>query len=79
MASVSKDGKGWRILSTVPDGKRKTLRLGRTDKKTAESVRVHVEALLAARMSGLPLQLATAAWLTTIGEPLKESRPGGFT
>lgn len=45
MASVAKDGKGWRILFVAPHGKRKTLRLGRVDKKTAESIRVHVEAL----------------------------------
>jgi len=72
MASVAKDGKGWRILFVAPDGKRKTLRLGRVDKKTAESIRVHMEALLAARISGLPVQQATAAWLNTIGETLKE-------
>ncbi|GIX02441.1 MAG: hypothetical protein KatS3mg112_1378 [Thermogutta sp.] len=72
MASVAKDGKGWRILFVAPDGKRKTLRLGRVDKKTAESIRVHVEALLASRISGLPVQQATATWLNTIGEALKE-------
>ena len=72
MASVAKDGKGWRILFVAPDGKRKTLRLGRVDKKTAESIRVHVEALLASRISGLPVQQATASWLNTIGEALKE-------
>jgi hypothetical protein len=64
------------------DGKRKTLRLGRVDKKTAESIRIHVEALLASRISGLPLQQAPAACLNTTGETLKENlakavgRPG---
>ncbi|GAB6187542.1 tyrosine-type recombinase/integrase [Thermopirellula anaerolimosa] len=72
MASVAKDGKGWRILFSAPDGRRKTIRLGRVDKKTAESIRVHVEALLAARISGLPVRQATATWLSTIGDALKE-------
>lgn len=72
MASIAKDGKGWRILFVAPDGKRKTVRLGLVDKKTAQSIRVHVEALLAARISGLPVQQATAAWLNAIGEPLRQ-------
>ena len=55
------------------DGKRKTLRLGRVDKKTAESIRIHVEALLASRISGLPLQQAPAVCLNTTGETLKEN------
>ena len=72
MASVVNDGKGWRILFVAPDGKRKTLRLGRVDKKTAESIRVDVESLLASRITGLPVQPATAAWLNATGEAFKE-------
>jgi len=72
MASIAKDGKGWRILFVAPDGKRKTVRLGPVDKKTAQSICVHVEALLAARNSGLPVQQATAAWLNAVGERLRQ-------
>ncbi len=59
----------------VPDGKRKTICLSRVDKKLAESIRVHVEALLASRISGLPVQPATATWPNTIGEALKKKLP----
>ena len=72
MASIAKDGKGWRILFVAPDGKRKTVRLGPVDKKTAQSICVHVEALLAARNRGLPVQQATAAWLNAVGERLRQ-------
>ena len=72
MASVSKDGKGWRVCFTDPDGKRKTLRLGAVDKKTAESIRCHVEALLAAKTAGLSVRQETAAWLAAIGETLRD-------
>ncbi len=70
MSCVSKDGKGWRILFVAPDGARKTLRLGRTDKKTAESISRHVDALLSARIAGQPIPRETATWLSRIGEPL---------
>lgn len=46
MASLAREGKGWRILFVDPAGTRKTIRLGRVDKKGAESIRVHVENLL---------------------------------
>ena len=72
MASVANDGKGWRILFVAVDHTRKTFRLGRVDKKTAESIRVHVEALLAARISGLPVQPGTGTWLNTIGQALQK-------
>jgi hypothetical protein len=42
------------------------------DKKTAESIRVHGEALLAAHPSSLLVQQATATWLNTVGDGLKE-------
>jgi len=69
MASVAKDGKGWRILFVAPDGKRKTVRLGPVDRKGAESIRHHVEA--PARIAGLPIPQATAIWLSSIGETLR--------
>lgn len=72
MASVAKDGKGWRILFVAPDGKRKTLRLGRVGKKTAESIRIHVEALVVARTAGLPVRQETAVWLASVGDTLRE-------
>jgi len=55
-----------------PDGKRKTIRLGKVDRKTAEGVCRQVEHLLAARLSGQPIPRDTAVWLTTIGDTLRQ-------
>lgn len=71
MASIAKDGKGWRILFVDVDGARRTLRLGALDRKAAESIRRHVEALLAAKLTGEPVRQATAVWLSNIGDKLR--------
>jgi integrase len=72
MATVGRDGKGWRILFVAPDGARRTVRLGQVDRKTAESICRHVEALLAAKLSGQPVQQETAVWLGNVGDKLRE-------
>ena len=72
MASITNDAGGrWRIQFVAPDGVRKSIRMGKCDRKTAESVRGHVESLLSAKLSGQPLPRNTAAWLPVIGEALK--------
>jgi len=72
MASISRDGTGWRILFTDPDGRRRTLRLGRVDRKAAESIRCHVENLLVAKTAGVPVRHETAVWLAGIGSTLRD-------
>ena len=73
MASIVNDPNGRRRVQFVsPDGKRKTIRLGKIDRKTAEGVCRQVEHLLSARLSGQPIPRDTAVWLTTIGEKLRQ-------
>jgi len=73
MASVVNDPNGRRrILFVAPDESRKTIRLGKTDRKSAESICRHVEALLGAKMGGQPIPRDTAAWLTGIGATLRD-------
>jgi len=73
MASIVNDPNGHRRIQFVsPDGKRKTIRLGKIDRKSAESICRHVEALLTAKISGQPVPRDTAVWLTTIGEKLRQ-------
>jgi len=73
MASIVNDPNGRRRIQFVsPDGKRKTIRLGKVDRKTAEGVCRHVEALLTAKISGQPVPRDTAVWLTAIGEKLRQ-------
>jgi len=73
MASVVSDPNGRkRVQFVAPDGSRKTVRLGKVDRRTAEGVCRHVEALLAARISGQPVPRETAVWLAGVGEGLLE-------
>ncbi len=55
MASIGKDPGGLRrILFVAPDGKRKTIRLGKATQRTAETVKTKVEALGRGRYHGQP-------------------------
>jgi len=73
MASISKDTSTgrYRIQFDANDGKRQTLRLPSGDKKTAQSVALHVEHLLNAQITGTPAPQATASWVASLGEPLR--------
>ena len=72
MASVVDDPNGRRrILFVAPDEKRKTVRLGKIDRRTAESIARHLEMLLAAKIGGQPVSRETAVWLSTIAPKLK--------
>jgi integrase len=73
MASIADDPNGRRrILFVAPDDSRKTIRLGKIDRKSAESIARHVEALLSAKIGGQPVPRDTAAWLVTIGAALRD-------
>jgi integrase len=56
----------------APDERRKTIRLGKCDRKSAEAIARHVEALLAAKIGGQPIPRDTAVWLTGIGAVLRD-------
>ncbi len=72
MATIGRDKNGRRrILFVDRDGKRRTVRLGRVDQRTAEAVCRHAEALLSAKLSGQPLVRETAVWVASMGEPLR--------
>jgi integrase len=73
MASIANDPGGRRrILFVAPDGRRKAVRLGKVDRKSAESICRHIEAILAAKISGQPIPRDTAAWLAGIGVALRD-------
>src|SRR6516225_135244 len=73
MASVVNDPNGRkRILFVAPDESRKTIRLGKLDRKSADAIARHVEALLSAKVGGQPVPRDTAAWLSSIGAALHE-------
>jgi integrase len=71
MASICDDPGGRRrILFVAPDGKRRTLYLGRIDRRAAESIKLRIEAMLASALSGCPLDGETARWLADLPAPL---------
>ena len=73
MASISDDPNGRRRIQFVaPNGSRKTIRLGKCDRKSAEAITRHVEQLLAAKIGGQPIPRSSATWLTEIGSELRD-------
>jgi len=64
VASIGKDPGGRRrILFIAADGKRKTIRLGRVNQRTAVAVKVKVEALNTAAITGQPVDDEVARWV----------------
>src|ERR1700683_658926 len=77
MASVVNDPNGRkRILFVGPDQIRKAIRLGKIDRKSADAISRHVEALVTAKIGGQRLPADTAVWLTSIGAKLRDKLAG---
>lgn len=69
MASLSRSANGkFAIQFADPDGRRRTLRLGSMDRKTAESTRRRVEALLTARRQDTDPSDDLSKWVSNLGE-----------
>ena len=72
MASVLKDGRGWRIRFYNSNGDRKQIRISGITKVTAEQIGRHVDALNASRTYGGTIDRQTAVWLSQIGQTLHD-------
>jgi len=73
MASICNDPNGRRrILFVAGDGSRKAIRLGKCDRKTAESICRHVESLLGAKIGRQPIPRDTAVWLSEVDDNLRD-------
>jgi integrase len=71
MATIGQDENGRRrILFVGSDGKRRTLRLGKTTQKAAEAVKLKVERLNGAAITGQPVDDETARWLSKLDSKL---------
>ena len=70
MASVNKDGKGWKVSYIDQDNARRSLRPGKVNKATANQIARHIDVLVASKASGGTVELTTAKWLGGIGEKL---------
>ena len=73
MASIPVDEKGRRrIQFTAPDRQRRSIRLGRVSKKVAEQIRFHVEEIIAAKTTGVPLSSSTSQWVTDLSDIMRD-------
>lgn len=73
MASIAHDPGGQRrILFVAPDGKRQTVRLGKTSQRAAEGVKYRIEQLLAAKLTGHAVESDTARWIAELDAKLAE-------
>ena len=74
MAALARDSAPgtWRILFVDADGRRRTIRLGRLDRRAADGVLRHVETLLACKLAGQPIPRDTALWVGALGPVLRQ-------
>lgn len=73
MASISREPNGRRSIQFVAgDGKRRTIRLGKISQRGAEAVKLRVEMLNAAAISGHAVDPDTAKWLAKIEDDLRD-------
>lgn len=72
MASLSNAKNGCRTIQFVGAGKRQTVRLGKMPKKQAEAVKGRIEFLVAASVTGQPIDGETARWVASLDDTLHE-------
>ena len=71
MASLNRDPNGnYTIQVVCKDGKRRSIRLGAVNKKTASEIKLKVETLNALAVANLPMDGETAQWVGKIGDDL---------
>jgi integrase len=67
MASTSQSPKGLKTIQFIgPDRKRRSIRLGKVPKKYADAVRVKIESLVAAKLTGHAVDDDTARWVASL-------------
>ena len=74
MANLHKEKRNgktyYRIQFYDKNNDRRAIRLGRLNKKDADVIRVKVEALVSASISGAPLDNQTSEWIANLGDDL---------
>ena len=73
MASITRDKNGHRRIQFVAsDGKRPAIRLGKVSLKQAEYVKVHIEQLVGALITGHAVADETARWVAQVDQRLAD-------
>ena len=69
MASINREPNGRKTIQFVAaDGKRRSIRLGKMNRKAATAFRVRVEHLVSASITGHPLDEETSRWLAGLDD-----------
>ncbi len=77
MASIARDKNGRkRVLFFNGDGQRKSIRLGKMAVKQAETVKLHIEHLVAAATTGTAPDPKAANWIAELGDDLHAKLAG---
>ena len=75
MASINRKKSGKRVTYQIQfqnnDGDRKTISLGGFPRRDVEAIRVKIEKLLVAQMTGCPIDGETARWVANLGTKLR--------
>jgi len=72
MASISEEKGGRKTVQFVaPDGRRKSIRLGKANRRQAQVAALHIEELLTAKSTGGRLNPATAEWVSQVPETMR--------
>jgi integrase len=66
----------YRVQFYNKDNRRKSIRLGRVQRRAADAIRVKIEHLVSASIGGTPLDGETSRWLKTIGDNLAAKLAG---
>ena len=73
MASLSRQPGGrWTVQFVGADGRRRSIRLGKCDKRTAEAARVKIEALAAAKLAGHPPADEVIRWVGSLSDTMRD-------
>jgi len=72
MACIGREPGGYRILFVAPDGKRKTVRLGKVSRRQAEAVKVKIEGLNAAQITGHTPDEEVSRWVANLDTALAD-------
>ena len=73
MASITRETHGRRTVQFIgPDRKRRSIRLGKMPQRMAEAVKVRVEHLVAAAITGHALDDETARWVADVDDSLRD-------
>ena len=79
MASVIRQKNGRRMIQFInADGKRLTIRLGKVSQRQADAVKIKVEHLVAAKLSGHAVDDETARWVAKLDSAMAEKLASVF-